>query len=116
MGVDFIRKKVSDHRKRYAVMAGLIAPSLFSDTGTAAKQVVKATVEPGEPLQPGERLIVRRGDNGAVVAAKDSLPVARLIKPSKRLERALAARSDCILATVHEVFPESNSVEIKLEG
>ncbi len=79
MGVDFIRKKVSDHRKKYAAMAPTGSQDLFVDPAARATQVVRASTSADDPLQIGDCVIVRRDDSGSIVASKDTRVVARFL-------------------------------------
>jgi len=115
MGVDFIRTKVRDHRKKYAAMARYFSEDWIGATASPPKRVYKAVTEHDERLDVGECVVLRKDGTGALVASKDLRVVARLPMPSRHLERLLDQRSGVATATVYAVSHDSHIAELKVD-
>ncbi len=115
MGVDFIRKRVSDHRKKYAAMARFVSEDWVARQTTSPKRVYRATTEPNEHLAVGECVVLRRDSTGMLVVSKDSKVVATLTSASKHLARAIDSQAGVATATVHAVFKDSCAADLKVE-
>lgn len=106
MGVDFLRNKRMQHNKAWCDEALLKATDIFNGTPPSRARVFRGTLSGETPPQIGCELLLRRTDDGRVVASKDICLVASMDSPGQDLLAALNAHDGVMVGTVYECFEQ----------
>jgi hypothetical protein len=113
MGIDFIRQKRAGHRKAWREQTMLGTADLFRGQSATTVRIFRAVNSVGSQLRAGQRVVLRRTDEGVVVC-EGTRSIAAVLNPSADVMAALEQGDGVACATVDAAHPEAGLSDLRM--